>query len=68
MTKTKLLSTLRKIKRHLFKNGNYSSYIEVEGWEWNFYINYLEAGMTVFDVGANVGELSLLFCRFVVTV
>lgn len=65
MTKTKLLNTIRKIKRHFFKNGNYASYIEVERWEWNFYINYLREGMTVFDVGANVGELSLLFSRFV---
>lgn len=42
-----------------------ASYIEVERAEQTFYINYLREGMTAFDVGANVGEISLLFSRFV---
>lgn len=37
----------------------------VERAEWNFYLDHVRPGMTVFDVGANVGELSLLFSRFV---
>jgi len=45
----------------------YASPAEVERAEQCFYINYLREGMTVFDVGANIGELSLLFSRFVGT-
>ena len=37
----------------------------VEQAEEIFYIRHLCPGMVVFDVGANVGELSLLFSRFV---
>lgn len=42
-----------------------SSFVEVERAERIFYLEYLREGMTVFDVGANVGELTLLFSRFV---
>ena len=42
-----------------------SSFTEVERAERIFYLNYLREGMTVFDAGANVGELTLLFSRFV---
>lgn len=38
---------------------------EVEKAEQTFYIQYLQPGMVSFDVGANVGELTLLFSRFV---
>lgn len=38
--------------------------MEVERAERIFYLEYLCEGMTVFDVGANVGELTLLFSRF----
>ncbi|MGG6239024.1 FkbM family methyltransferase [Nodosilinea sp. AN01ver1] len=44
-----------------------ASPFEVEKAEQIFYISYLKKGMTVFDVGANIGELSLLFSRFVGT-
>jgi FkbM family methyltransferase len=37
----------------------------VEKFEQIFYINYLMKGMTVFDVGANIGELTLLFSKFI---
>lgn len=40
---------------------------DVERFEWSFYINYLRPGMIVFDVGANTGELTLLFSKFVRT-
>lgn len=39
--------------------------MEVERAERLFYLNYLRAGMTVFDVGAHLGELTLMFSRFV---
>lgn len=39
--------------------------MEVERAERIFYLEYLRDGMTVFDVGANVGELTLLFSRFI---
>ncbi len=42
-----------------------NSFSETERAERIFYLNYLCEGMTVFDVGANVGELTLLFSRFV---
>jgi FkbM family methyltransferase len=42
-----------------------ASFNEVERAERIFYLEYLREGMTVFDVGANVGELTLLFSRFV---
>ncbi|GAG64605.1 unnamed protein product, partial [marine sediment metagenome] len=41
-----------------------SSIFEVERAEWAFYVRYIRQGMIVFDVGAYVGELSLLFSRF----
>jgi FkbM family methyltransferase len=41
-----------------------ASYAAVERAEQVFYLEYLREGMTVFDVGANVGELTLLFSRF----
>ena len=43
----------------------FASALAVERAEEIFYLNYLRAGMIVFDVGANVGEMSLLFSRFV---
>jgi FkbM family methyltransferase len=42
-----------------------ASFAEVERAERIFYLETLRDGMTVFDVGANVGELTLLFSRFV---
>ena len=41
-----------------------ASFTEVERAERIFYLEILREGMTVFDVGANVGELTLLFSRF----
>jgi FkbM family methyltransferase len=41
-----------------------ASFVEVERAERIFYLETLREGMTVFDVGANVGELTLLFSRF----
>jgi FkbM family methyltransferase len=41
-----------------------ASFVEVERAEQIFYLQYLREGMTVFDVGANVGELTLLFSKF----
>jgi FkbM family methyltransferase len=50
----------------MVRNGpSVSAYMEVERAEQIFYLEYLREGMTVFDVGANVGELTLLFSRFV---
>lgn len=44
---------------------SFSSFMEVERAERLFYLKYLRAGMTVFDVGAHMGELTLMFSRFV---
>ncbi len=42
-----------------------ASPIEVERAEYLFYVGYLREGMIAFDVGANIGRLTLLFSRFV---
>lgn len=42
-----------------------AGFIEVERAERIFYLSYLQKEMTVFDVGANVGEMTLLFSPFV---
>ncbi len=47
------------------RNGTPASPHEVERAEQIFYLNFLQEGMTVFDAGANVGEMTLLFSRFV---
>lgn len=62
-----VLKPIKQIYRRFFKSANYTSHIEVERAEQIFYINYLREDMTVFDVGANIGEISLLFSRFVGT-
>ncbi|MDQ3650179.1 MAG: FkbM family methyltransferase [Acidobacteriota bacterium] len=49
------------------RSGRLSSPFEVERAEQIFYLNFLGEGMTVFDAGANVGEMTLLFSRFVGT-
>lgn len=59
-----LISMVKRFVRNLFK-GDFASPLEVERAEWAFYINYLREAMVVFDVGAYVGELTLLFSRFV---
>jgi FkbM family methyltransferase len=61
-------SILNSIKRRIRNSAatpEPAAYAEVERAEQIFYLEYLRAGMTVFDVGANVGELTLLFSRFV---
>jgi len=42
-----------------------ASYLDVERAEQRFYLEYLREGMTVFDVGANVGQLTLMFSHLV---
>lgn len=61
-TLTRAASALRRLRR---KRGAPASFAEVERAERIFYLEYLREGMTVFDVGANVGELTMLFSRFV---
>ncbi len=58
-----LLSRLRRLLAA--RSPTFASPLEVERAEQMFYLNYLREGMTVFDVGANVGEMTLLFSRFV---
>jgi FkbM family methyltransferase len=60
---TTLSGRLRRLSADL--GPSTASYVEVERAEQTFYLNYLRDGMTVFDVGANIGELALLFSRFV---
>lgn len=60
-------ATLRLIRRFMHRLLRASSAwpLEVERAEWTFYIKYLREDMVAFDVGAYVGELTLLFSRFV---
>jgi FkbM family methyltransferase len=61
-----ILDSIRRFLNGRFSAGNtYPSPLEVQKAEWSFYINYLQEGMTVFDVGANIGELTMLFSKFV---
>jgi len=62
--KRKIPERLKEIYRS-FSGTAHASPIAVERAEQIFYVNYLREGMTVFDVGANIGELTLLFSRFV---
>ena len=66
--KNRAASVIRRLRRARAAAGSASgpaSFAEVERAERIFYLEYLREGMTVFDVGANVGELTLLFSRFV---
>ena len=58
-----LHSVLAHLRRAL--GEPFSSPGEVERAECSYYISYLQEGMIVFDVGAYVGELTLLFSHFV---
>ena len=60
-----LLNSIRWRKRRYFLSPEPATFVEVERAERIFYLEFLREGMTVFDVGANVGELTLLFSRFV---
>lgn len=62
--KSRAASLLRRLRRTRGV-GAPASFAEVERAERIFYLETLREGMTVFDVGANVGELTLLFSRFV---
>jgi len=59
------LKVLRQQKRRFSTKTEASAFLEVERAERIFYLNYLREGMTIFDVGANVGEMSLIFSFFV---
>jgi FkbM family methyltransferase len=59
-----ILNSLKRRIRNFAATSAPAAYAEVERAEQIFYLEYLREGMTVFDVGANVGELTLLFSRF----
>lgn len=63
--KNELLKPLKAVYRSFYRAIQSASPLEVEKAEQIFYINYLQEGMTVFDVGANIGEFALLFSRLV---
>lgn len=58
-------SLIRRIARRLMPWKYPANALQVERAEHKFYLDYLREGMMVFDVGANFGEVSLLFSRFV---
>jgi len=58
-----LLDPLRSVYHRLTRKKP-ASYMEVERAERIFYLEHLREGMVAFDVGANLGEITLLFSRF----
>lgn len=58
------LMLLRMLK-FLRGRRSYADAAEVQRAELDFYMNYLSKNMIVFDVGANIGDLTLLFLRMV---
>ncbi len=46
------------------KKYNYLKPLLVEKNEWKFYLDHIAAGDIIFDIGANVGELTILFSKF----
>jgi FkbM family methyltransferase len=59
-----LRSLVTKIRQVLGRRTRTNaSFEEVERAERRFYLDYIRDGMVVFDVGAHVGELTLLFAR-----
>lgn len=58
-------SLARRIARRLMRWKYPANALQVERAEHKFYLDYLRDGMMVFDVGANFGEVTLLFSRFV---
>ena len=58
------LNVLRYQKQRFFHPHEPAAFAEIERVERIFYLKFLREGMTVFDIGANVGELTLLFSRF----
>lgn len=61
----KRLLGIREFARRLFWKAPSDSPLEIERAERIFYLRYLQPGMTVFDVGANIGELTFLFSKAV---
>lgn len=61
----KLIPRLRQSLRCLLGPHAVATPLRVEQCEWKFYLDYLREGMVAFDVGAHVGELTLLFSKFV---
>ena len=65
MTDSSHINPVRRLARKLYSFVTPTSFADVERAEWTEYVTLLREGMIVFDVGANIGELSLLFSRFV---
>lgn len=61
----RLRSLPSRLRARLWNDGLGTSPEEVERSEQAFYRSYLQEGMTVFDVGANIGDVSILFARLV---
>lgn len=57
------LKAVRRFLRRIVRGRPGAGAADVERWEYRFYIDRVREGMVVFDVGANVGELAVLFSR-----
>jgi FkbM family methyltransferase len=62
---TKFRQKLKNLYRRVSGKTLSSSYESIVRAEIKFYADYVKAGMTIFDVGANIGELTLLFSSLV---
>lgn len=59
------IDALRQQKKCFTAQNEAADFEEIERAERIFYLEFLREGMTVFDVGANIGELTLIFSRCV---
>jgi FkbM family methyltransferase len=62
---TKFKRKLKSLYRRVSGRKSSSSYETVIRAEIKFYVDFIKTGMVVFDVGANIGELTLLFSSLV---
>lgn len=60
-----LSSSFRSVAQMIGGYRSFSSPSEVERTELKYYLDVIEAGMTVFDVGAHVGATTLLYSKLV---
>jgi len=60
--KTKFLNFFQKF--FPASKNKIASYEQVLKAEWIFYVNHISEGMTVFDVGAYIGDLTWVFSQF----
>lgn len=65
MMRRRVSSSFRSVAQKIGGHRSFSSPSEVERAEWKYYLDVIEPGMTIFDIGAHVGDTTLLFSKLV---